>query len=186
MAEQIKDIEAINSLNSFQDQNFALDAIDLLCRTEDLHNSRLRDLDSEHATLNEKISALKDYLQKAYKHIKSGSDESLDLSEAKEQILALWEEWKEELKNSDTGEYHDLSKDISQLDFSNLDLETLDDVLIRELEKIQRHHEFKFGQIPSKLRMYIELFSILVEILKEIPKKQDEVTSHMNRNSARG
>lgn len=191
----IKEMEALNLDDKSSkkddkyfhgDQNFALHAIDLMFRAEDLHNNRLADLDKQHTSLSEKLSAVKDHLQKAYKHIRSGSKDSLNLEEVKEQVISLWEEWKEELKNSDLEEYHNLKTDLNELDFSELSLEKLEEKLIPELEKIQRHHEFKFQQIPSKLRMYLELFSILVEILKEIPKKQDEVQGHMNRNAVRG
>lgn len=191
-------IDSIDSLNNnfesteknykhfYGDQNFALHAVDLLYGAENLHNKRLSDLDKDHLELSEKISAIKNYLQQGYKHIKSGSDQPLNLAQAKDQILALWNEWKEELKKTNLDEYHNLKIDLDTLDFSQMDLDTLDEKLIPELEKIQRHHEFKFQQIPSKLRMFIELFSILVEILKEIPKRQDEMTSHFNRNAVRG
>ena len=105
---------------------------------------------------------------------------------ADKHILNLWNEWKESLKERDMDEYNNLKVNLEELDFSKLTLEQLDDKLIPELEKVQRHFEFKYQKIPNELRMFIELFTILVDILKEFPKKFAEVNSHINRSSARG
>lgn len=172
-------------VNLHQDQNFSLHAIGLLNGAEALHNQRIQDLNEKHGCLNEKISALKAHLEKCYNHVKKGSKENLDLSSAKGSIIDLWNEWKEELKTTNSKEYNHIKKDLESIDFSNLDIDKIYDEIIPELEKIQRHHEFKFTQIPSTLRLFIELFSILVEILKEIPKKQDELLTHTNQKMSR-
>ncbi|MBM3191818.1 MAG: hypothetical protein FJZ63_04120 [Chlamydiae bacterium] len=65
---------------------------------------------------------------------------------------------------------------------------TLDDIennLIPELEKVQRHFEYQYQKIPNELRMFIELFTILVEIVKEFPKKYAEINGHINNRMAR-
>lgn len=183
----LQEFESLENQNkSLGDRNFALDAIDLMFGAENIHNNRLADLDKQHTALSEKISAIKSHLEEIYNHMKSGSEEPLNLEDAKTSILALWEEWREELKASDLSEFQSLKVELDKLDFSDIHLTTLEKELIPELEKIQRHHEFKFQQIPSKLRMFLELFSILVEILKEVPKKEDEAKSLMNKNSTRG
>ena len=169
-----------------REYNFGLEGSKLMFLAEDIHQSRLSKLEAKQEMLNHKLSNLKDHLKASYKHLKGGSKEGLDLTHVKENILNLWNEWKESLKERDMDEYNNLKVNLEQLDFSKLTLEQLDDKLIPELEKVQRHFEFKYQKIPNELRMFIELFTILVDILKEFPKKFAEVNSHINRSSARG
>jgi hypothetical protein len=177
-------VEKIQSSN--RDYNFGIEGVHLMYSAESLHQKRLEDLEKRQQELNDKLMALKDHLRKSYKHLKSDNKEPLDLSHVKQNILNLWNEWKEDLKTRDIDEYNNLKTNLEELDFSHLNLEHLDDKLIPELEKIQRHFEFKYQKIPNELRMFIELFTILVEILKEFPKKYSELNSHINRSVTRG
>ncbi|PCI95189.1 hypothetical protein COB11_02850 [Candidatus Aerophobetes bacterium] len=170
--------------------NPGLEGVYLLQKVEKQHQSRLLNLDRKQQEISHTLTELKDHLKRCYRELKKpevdGEVRTIDLSKYKDQIMQLWNEWKVELKNKDLDEYKSLSDVLNQLDFSKLSIEELDDKLIPELEKIQRFHEFKYQQIPNELRMFIELFTILVEILKEIPKKFAEVNSHISRNSTRG
>lgn len=178
-------VDAVQGSGS-KEYNFGLEGVWLMHSAEQLHHNRLNNLESKQDELNAKLGALKDHLKTSYKHLKKEGNTPLNLSHAKENILKLWNEWKEHLKEKDLDEYQNLKTNLDELDFSNLSLEQLDDKLIPELEKIQRHYEFKYQKIPNELRMFIELFTILVEILKEFPKKFAEVNNHINRSSARG
>lgn len=178
-------VENINPASN-QDYNFGLEGVYLMYSAENLHQKRLQDLENKQQELNDKLMALKEHLKKSYKHLKADKKEPLDLTPVKENILKMWNEWKEDLKKRDIDEYNNLKTNLEDLDFSKLSLEHLDDKLIPELEKIQRHYEFKYQKIPNELRMFIELFTILVEILKEFPKKYSELNGHINRSSSRG
>lgn len=191
MAESIQKTEAIDSASS-QDINVhfkyhpGYEGVLLMHKTEQLHQKRLLDLDAKQQAISNKLSVIKDELKRCYRLIKNNPEnpaEGINLSEHKDSIIKLWEEWKAELKESDPEEYNNLTLELDKLDFSKLSLEMLDDKLVPELEKIQRHHEFKYQQIPNELRMFIELFTILVEILKELPKKYAESISQTIRNS---
>ncbi|MCH9631418.1 MAG: hypothetical protein S4CHLAM37_14410 [Chlamydiia bacterium] len=178
--------------SSFNGMNYnpGLEGVFLMHKSEELHQNRLLKLDRKQQEISHTLTELKDHLKRCYRELKKpaadGEERTVDLSEYKDQIMQLWNEWKEELKKKDLDEYKSLSNVLDQLDFSKLSIEQLDDKLIPELEKIQRFHEFKYQQIPNELRMFIELFTILVEILKEIPKKFAEVNSHISRNATRG
>ncbi|MEI8301138.1 MAG: hypothetical protein WCG10_05975 [Chlamydiota bacterium] len=174
-------LDAISSIES----NFGLEGVNLMFKAEALHQNRLNTLESKQDDLNKKLSDLNAYVKKCYKHLKSDSKIPFDLSEIKQNVLALWNEWKESLKTKDPDEYKNLKVDLEKLDFSKMSLEDLDDKLIPELEKIQRHHEYQYQKIPNELRMFIELFTILVEILKEFPKKFAEINGHINSRMAR-
>ncbi len=178
-------VEKVNTASN-ADYNFGLEGVNLMYSAESLHQKRLQDLENKQQELNDKLMALKDHLKKSYKHLKSESKQPLDLTPVKEHILKMWNEWKEDLKKRDIEEYNNLKTNLEELDFSKLTLEHLDDKLIPELEKIQRHYEFKYQKIPNELRMFIELFTILVEILKEFPKKYSELNGHINRSITRG
>lgn len=178
-------ISALEGGNN-KDYNFGLEGVWLMYEAEALHQKRLGHLEDKQEELNYKLGQLKDHLKTSYKHLKKENAGSLDLSHVKENILKLWNEWKNHLKEKDLEEFNNLKVNLDELDFSNLSLEHLDDKLIPELEKIQRHYEFKYQKIPNELRMFIELFTILVEILKEFPKKLAELNNHINRSSSRG
>lgn len=178
-------LDAVNSVSS-NEYNFGLEGVWLMYKAEQLHHGRLNHLENKQEELNIKLGQLKDHLKASYKHLKKENAGPLDLSHVKENILKLWNEWKEHLKEKDPEEFQNLKTNLDELDFSKLSLEHLDDKLIPELEKIQRHYEFKYQKIPNELRMFIELFTILVEILKEFPKKYAEINAHINRSSARG
>jgi len=178
-------IEGISSVDQ-REPNFGLEGVYLMYSAEELHHNRLSDLEARQQDLNLKLAHLKTYLEKCHKHLKSDSKEPLDISAAKEATLKLWNEWRAFLKEKDLDEYKSLSTDLEKLDFSKLTLEHLEDQLIPELEKIRSHFEFKYQKIPNELRLHMELFTIMVEILKEFPKKFAESISHTNRNIARG
>jgi thymidylate synthase len=178
-------IEAIQN-DSSKEPNLGLAGAYLMFQAESLHQTRLQDLEDKQLVLNNKLSALKNHLKECYTHLKSDSKQPLNLSEIKESILKLWNEWREAVKEKDPAEYATLKTDLERLDFSNLTAENIEKTLISELENIQRHYEFKYSQIPNQLRLFIELFTILVEILKEFPKKFAEVNSHINRNIGKG
>jgi hypothetical protein len=165
-------------MSEMNDYNFGLEGVNLMFKSELLHQDRLSSLEKKQADINHKLSNLNDHLKKTYKHLKSETKHPINLTEIKENVLKLWNEWKEDLKKRDLDEYNNLKVDLEQLDFSKLTLEHLDDKLIPELEKVQKHYEFKYQKIPNELRMFIELFTILVEILKEFPKKQAELGHH--------
>ena len=171
--------DPVESIQSYQEPNFALEGIDLMFRAESLHQQRLERLERKQDELNEKLSALKDHLKKCYKQLKSDSKEPVNVSELKENVLTLWNEWKESLKDKDMEEYRNLKVDLEKLDFSKMSLEDLDDKLIPELEKVQKHFEFKYQKVPNELRLLIELFTILVEILKECPKSFAQINRHI-------
>lgn len=172
-------IERIEGIPDYQEPNFALEGIGLMFQAESLHQKRLQNLERKQEELNEKLSALKDHLKKCYKQLKSDSKAPVNISELKESVLSLWNEWKESLKERDMEEYHNLKVDLEKLDFSKMTLEELDDKLIPELEKVQKHFEFKYQKIPNELRLHIELFTILVEILKECPKTFAQINRHI-------
>lgn len=172
--------------NPDREYNLGLVGSDLMFKAEELHQNRLKGLEDQQDKLNRKLSALKDHLKKCYNHLKSDSKEPVNLSEIKESILNLWNEWRDYIKEKDPAEYASLKTDLEKLDFSNLTAENIEKTLISELENIQRHFEFKYSQIPNQLRLFIELFTILVEILKEFPKKFSELNGHINRNIGKG
>ena len=184
---QLEGIEAVSDSNQdFQSYHPGREGVRLMEKTEELHQSRLLKLDEKQRELSQKLSHIKDELKRCYRILKNNPEEpenGVDILNHKDEILKLWEEWKAELKETDPEEFRSLTVELDKLDFSKLSIEQLDDVLIPELEKIQRFHEFKYQQIPNELRMFIELFTILVEILKEFPKKFAESMSHTIRNS---
>lgn len=178
-------IEEISSVTE-KEPNFGLEGVYLMYSAEEMHHKKLSGLEARQQDLNLKLSHLKTHLEKSHKHLKSESKVPLDLSATKESVLKLWNEWRDFLKTSDLEEYKSLSIDLENLDFSKLTLEHLEDQLIPELEKIRSHFEFKYQKIPNELRLHMELFTIMVEILKEFPKKFAEANGHINRNIARG
>lgn len=184
-----------SNASSKQNYNFGLEGVSLMYGAEQLHHKKLSDLDEKQEKLEAKLTALKNHLARCYKHLKEQQADKnnkdkkklpIDLSEIKESVMSLWNEWKDHLKKTDLEEYKSLKVDLDKLDFSNMSLEKLEDELIPELGNIQRHHEFKYQKIPNELRLAIELFTILVEILKEFPKKYSELNGHINRSMARG
>lgn len=169
-----------------KESNFGLIGANLMFGAEELHQNRLQSLEDKQQTLNIKLSALKNHLKQCYNQLKSDSKDPINLDEIKESILKLWNEWRDAVKEKDPEEYKTLKTDLEKLDFSNLTKENIEKTLISELENIQRHFEFKYSQIPNQLRLFIELFTILVEILKEFPKKYSEGNSHIIRNTGKG
>jgi hypothetical protein len=184
----IQQLEDVSLQSKKNNNEYPLGRIgaDLMFGAEKLHQNRLRKLEDQQADLNMKLSALKDYLKQCYNHLKSDSKEPLNLSEIKDNVLKLWNEWRDYVKEKDPAEYASLKTDLERLDFSNLTADNIEKTIISELENIQRHFEFKYSQIPNQLRLFIELFTILVEILKELPKKAAELNGHINRNVGRG
>lgn len=166
--------------------NFGLEGVYLMYSAEALHHQRLTDLETRQQELNLKLSHLKTHIERCHKYLKSDAKTPLDLSAAKEAILKLWNEWRDFLKEKDFSEYQSLTTELDKLDFSNLSQEHIDEKLIPELERIRNHFEFKYQKIPNELRLHMELFTVMVEILKEFPKKFAEVNGHINRNIARG
>lgn len=165
--------------------NFGLEGVNLMFQTEALHQGKLDALEKKQDALNLRLSALKDYLKKCYNHLKSDSKVPVNLSSMKEHILKLWNEWKETLKEKDPEEYKNLKVDLEKVNFSMMTLDDIENNLIPELEKVQRHFEYQYQKIPNELRMFIELFTILVEIVKEFPKKYAEINGHINNRMAR-
>lgn len=182
----VQDISAIDATDFRNEPNLGLEGVWLMNSAENTHQGRLKRLEEKQMALHHKLNALKDHLRRAYKPIKEDSKELADLSQYKQEIIQLWNEWKEDLKNTDFEEYKNLKVDLDKLDFSKLSLSHLSDELIPELEKIQNYHTLKYEKIPTELRMFIELFTILVEILKELPKKFAESNAHINRNIGKG
>lgn len=185
LIDKVSSAETLGPVNTGE-YNTGYEGVKLMLSAESLHQNRLLKLDRKQQEISHTLSEIKDHLKKCYRHIKNGDKEIVDISSSKGAILKLWEEWKAALKEKDLDEYNSLTLELDKMDFSNLSIEVLDDKLIPELEKIQRFHEYKYQQIPNELRMFIELFTILVEILKEIPKKHAEVISHISRSTTRG
>lgn len=170
----------------YGEYQMAAEGINLLFGVEAIHNKRLQTLQDKQIDLNHRLSHIKQLLKETYNKLKENPDKSFSFNHLKEDILKLWSEWKEDLKTSNLEEYKSLTVELDKLDFEHMTLKELDDKLIPELEKIQRHFEFKFQKIPNELRLFIELFAIIVDILKEVPKRQDEMLTHINRKLAGG
>lgn len=179
-------VDAVENISSYQEPNFGLEGVYLMYAAETQHHKKLMDLEERQQSLNTKLSHIKTHSEKCHKHLKKDTDDRLNFEATKTTILNLWNEWREYLEKKDPEEYKNLTNDLNKLDFSNLTKENIDDVLLPELDKMRNYFEFKYQKIPNELRLHMELFTIMVEILKEFPKKFAEVNSHTNRNIARG
>jgi hypothetical protein len=176
----------VENISAYQEPNFGLAGVDLMYAAEKQHHDRLTKLEELQQSLNTKLTHIKTHAEKSHKFLKKDTEDPLDFEATKTTILNLWNEWREYLEKKDPEEYKNLTNDLNKLDFSNLTKENIDDVLLPELDKMRNYFEFKYQKIPNELRLHMELFTIMVEILKEFPKKFAEVNSHTNRNIARG
>lgn len=186
---ELESISAINESSSIENINQQYhpgwEGVKLLLGVENAHKKNLLSLDSQQQDISFTLGEIKDHLKRCEKHVKSDA-KSADLNMHKENILKLWNDWREELKTKNSKELNDMSRQLENLDFKNISLDDIDNIVIPELEKVRRHHEHKYGQIPNQLRLFIELFTITVEILKDVPKKFQEVNSHISRNTTKG